>query len=53
MAALMVGLRLKLQMETVDENDPVFVRLPSLHIHLKRHILTSVKTHPDIYKGTS
>ena len=52
----MVGLRLKLQMETVDENDPVSTRLPSLHISilvLRTVMYTSAKTYPDICKDTS
>ena len=56
MAVLMVGLRLKLQMETVDENDPVSTRLPSLHISilvLRTVMYTSAKTYPDICKYTS
>ena len=56
MVVLMVGLQLKLQMETVDENDPAFSRLPSLHISilvLRTVMYPSAKTHPDICKDTS
>ena len=56
MVVLMVGLPLKLQMETVDENDPVFARLPSLHISiliLRTVMYPSAKTHPHIWKDTS
>ena len=43
-------------METVDENDPVSTRLPSLHISilvLRTVMYTSAKTYPDICKDTS
>ena len=53
MVVLMVGLQLKLQMETVDENDPAFSRLPSLHnsiLVLRTVMYPSAKTHPDICK---
>ena len=46
---LMVSVRLKLQMEIADENDPLFTRLPFFHISiliLRTAMYPSAKTHP-------